>query len=1027
MIDKSFEQGHNEVAQLCRYYATNRLAFHAPGVKEAHVRQNLIDPFFEALGWDVRNTTQIAPQYREVVPEDSLEVEGQQKAPDYSFRVGTLVKFYAEAKKCDIPIHTISEPAFQLRRYGWNAKIAFSVLTNFEELGVYDCTLRPYLHDKPSHARIQHYCFEEYPDRWRDIWDIFSRQAVWSGAFDQFAASKRKRGTSEVDAEFLKEIEGWREELAKNIALRNRDLSTEDLNAAVQRTIDRVVFLRMAEDRGMEPYEQLLRLSERPNLYERFMGELCRRADEKYNSGLFHFQKEPGISETPDRITPKLAVDDKVLKPIFQSLYFVHGSPYDFKIFPVEILGTVYERFLGKVVRLTAGHQAKVEDKPEVRKAGGVYYTPSYIVDYIVRESVGRRIEGKSPMQLAGLRNGRQPFRVLDMACGSGSFLLGAYRFLLDHCLKWYVENKPEKHSRAVYNGVRSGLWRLTIEEKKRILTTHIFGADIDPQAVEVSKLSLLLKVLESETDQSVDRQLRLFQERALPNLADNIKCGNSLIGPNYFTGKLIADPEEMKRVNPFDWNREFPDAMKAGGFDCILGNPPYIRIQTLKEWAPLEVEIYKELFGAGRTGNYDIFVIFLEQGLKLLNSHGRLGYICPHKFFNSKYGEPIRAIISDGKHLSHIVHFGDQQVFDGATTYTCLLFLDKSPSQGCQVVKVHDLDRWRSDGTGIQGKIPAGRITAAEWNFEVGQGKKLFERLAKMPVKLGDIANIFVGLQTSYDPVFLFKEIPSLKGKTVTVYSKILDESLPIETKLLKSVVRSGNIGRYFAEATATVLFPYQIRNGKAILISESVMRNEYPKAWAYLCQNKKLLADREHGKFKSTGWYQLYPKNLDLWEQPKILVPYMVTRLGAYYDTEHKYFVNVTTGGFGVTMASGACDLRYISGLLNSRLLDWMIKHLSTTFHGGYFAANKQFLARLPIRVLDLNDRNDKTRHDRVVLLVDSMQTLHKQLRTTKSSAEKEVLQRQIDTTDAEINRMVYALYGLTDDDMAIVEGDT
>ncbi len=143
-----------------------------------------------------------------------------------------------------------------------------------------------------------------------------------------------------------------------------------------------------------------------------------------------------------------------------------------------------------------------------------------------------------------------------------------------------------------------------------------------------------------------------------MPNLADNIKCGNSLIGPDYFTGKLIPDPEEMKRVNPFDWKQGFPDAMKAGGFDCIIGNPPYIRIQTMKEWAPLEVEIYKELFRAGRTGNYDIYVVFIEQGLKLLNPNGRLGFICPHKFFNSQYGEPVRAIIAKGKHLSHVVHF---------------------------------------------------------------------------------------------------------------------------------------------------------------------------------------------------------------------------------------------------------------------------------------------------------------------------------------------------------------------------------
>src|SRR6266849_4056848 len=500
---KTFDQAKEEVTKLCRYFTTNRQAFLAAGVKEAHVRQSLIDPLFEALGWDVGNKSMTAPQYRDVIPEDSLDVEGQQKAPDYTFRVGSLPKFYAEAKKCGVNIGADPVPAFQLRRYGWSAKLALSILTDFEELGIYDCTMRPSPSEKASHARIQYFHFEEYPDRWRELWDVFSRDAVWSGAFDQYAASKRKRGTSEVDVEFLKEMEGWRLALAGNIALRKKTLSFDDLNSAVQLTIDRVVFLRMAEDRGLEPYEQLLKLCERPEIYSRFMRDLCRRADQKYNSGLFHFQKESGVSEDPDRITPKLSIDDKVFIHILQSLYFAYGSPYHFGVLPVELLGTVYERFLGKVIRLTAGHQARIEDKPEVRKAGGVYYTPAYIVDYIVRHTVAAQIEGRSPAQLAGGKD-RAPFRVLDMACGSGSFLLGAYQCLLDFCLNWYIEHKPESFKKAVYKDPRNGQWRLRIEEKKRILTTHIFGVDIDAQAVEVTKLSLLLKVLDGETDQTL-------------------------------------------------------------------------------------------------------------------------------------------------------------------------------------------------------------------------------------------------------------------------------------------------------------------------------------------------------------------------------------------------------------------------------------------------------------------------------------------------------------------------------------------
>lgn len=1035
-MPQTFEQGKEEVARLCAYFATNREAFLAPGVKEAHVRQTLIAPLFEALGWDVGNAAMIAPQYREVIPEDSedsLEAEGHRKAPDYTFRVGTLPKFYAEAKKCGVNIGADPGPSYQLRWYGWNAKVALSVLTGFEELAVYDCTLRPRQGDKASHARIQYFRCEEYVDRWRELWDVFSREAAWSGAFDQYAASKRKRGTSEVDEEFLKEIEGWRVALARNMALRNAGLSPEDLNAAVQLTIDRVVFLRMAEDRGLEAYGHLLKLCERPDVYARFMHDVCRRADQRYNAGLFHFEKECGVAETPDRITPGLTVDDKVLKPILQGLYFEHGSPYHFGLLPVEILGTVYERFLGKVIRLTVGHQAKVEEKPEVRKAGGVYYTPACIVRYIVQQTMGRQIAGRSPVQLAGLRNGKEPFRVLDLACGSGSFLLGAYQCLLDHCLKWYTEHSPEKHKAAVWNGNRHSpdqpQWRLTIGEKKRILSTHIFGVDIDAQAVEVTKLSLLLKVLEGETSESLakQQQRQLFEDRALPNLAENIKCGNSLIGPDCFTGRLIPEPDEMKRINPFDWNREFPRAMRAGGFDCIIGNPPYVRIQTMKQWAPLEVEIYKERFQAAASGNYDVYVVFIQQGLRRLNRRGRLGFICPHKFFNSRYGEPLRAIIADGNHLSHIVHFGDQQIFDGATTYTCLLFLDKSPTTRCRFVKVDDLAAWRACGTARKGYVKSNKITASEWHWTVGRGAALFGRLLKMPVKLGDVADVFVGLQTSADDVYIM-DLVAERHRTCRMRSRSLGREWTFEKGLLYPLASGTDVGRYRPLPTRQcILFPYAVQQERATLIDFETMESRFPRTAAYLVANRKRLQEREGGAFRGDQWYRFgRSQNLGIQQRVKLCVPRLLEHLHAAFDAEGSCFLdNVDVGGVVLKEPFRSQGLPYLLALLNSRLMRWYFPQVSAPFRGGWRSANRQFLSLLPICILDLQKPNDKVVQNQLVNLVDSMLTFHRQLASARSAAQRKVIQRQIEATDADIDRLVYDLYGLSAEEIAIVEG--
>jgi hypothetical protein len=922
-------------------------------------------------------------------------------------------------------------------------------------------------------------------DRLPEIYDVFSKEAILRGSFDRYAQERKARGTAPVDAEFLKEIEGWRVILAKNIATLNPRLALDELNDAVQRTIDRIIFLRMAEDRGAEEYGRLRRLAYplepagaeelralspeqivklgalvgdgkkgAGSVYARFVN-LCRDADDKYNSGLFDFDA--------DKLTPGLIVDDDKLRGIIADLYYPR-SPYEFSVLAADTLGNVYEQFLGKVIRLTPAHQAKVEDKPEVKKAGGVFYTPTYIVEYIVKQTVGKMIEGKSPQEIAGSApsttwrphperspersaaeskdgrhsaQGAMPLRVLDPACGSGSFLLGAYQCLLDHCLNWYVAHRDEKQSKnKIYESAKG--WRLTTAEKKRILTTHIFGVDIDRQAVEVTKLSLLLKVLEDETRESLGKQLALFKEPALPNLDANIKCGNSLIGADYFAGQLLPDKDELRRVNPFDWAREFPqifdrrdaeDAEKKQGFDCVIGNPPYIRIQTMKEWAPLEVEVYKEKYAAASAGNYDIYVVFVEKGLSLLKSGGRLGFILPHKFFNAQYGEALRDLISRGKHLAHVVHFGDQQVFSGATTYTCLMFLDKVGTDACRFAKVNDLAAWRADGKAVEGAIPAANITRAEWNFAVGAGAALFEKLSKMPVKLEDVADkIFQGLVTGADPVFILTDL----GR-----GRYLSEATQQEYRLGKDLMHplckgSVNIRRYhIAETTKEILFPYKLSNGKAQLLTAQELAEEYPQTWEYLRANRKTLEARERGKWKHDKWYAFgRSQNLSEMEQKKILTP-SIAKQSSFTLDENDFFYFVGSGGgggggYGITLKNAEhLAYEYVLGLLNSKLLDVFLRSYSSPFSGGYFAFNRQYIAQLPIRTINPDDPHDVIRYRRVVALVEQMLALHKQRASARTAADREMCQRQIDATDAQIDALVYALYGLTEEEIQIVEG--
>jgi hypothetical protein len=557
MINK--EAAYKKISELVERFKEQFDSYKKADYNETQTRRDFIDPFFKALGWDIDNEEGYAEAYREVIHEDKLKVGGATKAPDYSFRlVGGKRLFFVEAKKPSVAIKEEIQPAFQVRRYGWSAKLPVSIITDFEEFSIYDCTKKPNLTDKASTARIKYLTFREYLKDFDFIWETFSKEQVLKGSFDKFVQSDtQKKGTATVDKDFLQSLDSWRTYLATSISWNNKDLDEDEINFVVQQTIDRIIFLRIAEDRRVEPYGNLKHTLKQGDYYQNLF-EQFRKADEKYNSGIFDFKK--------DCISQHLKIENKIIKTILNELYY--PSPYAFDAMPVEILGTAYEQFLGKVIRITPAHHAKIEEKPEVRKAGGVYYTPQYIVEYIVKNTVGKLIDGKTPKEICKIK-------IVDPACGSGSFLIGAYQYLLDFHKNYYTNNgKPSKGKKE---NTLTPEGHLTTAEKKRILLNSIFGVDIDVNAVEVTKLSLLLKCMEGETEASIATQLRLFNERVLPTLDNNIKDGNSLVDTDFYDGALDFGFE--KKIKPFNWRKGFPE---IENFDVIIGNPPYLKLTVI-------------------------------------------------------------------------------------------------------------------------------------------------------------------------------------------------------------------------------------------------------------------------------------------------------------------------------------------------------------------------------------------------------------------------------------------------------------
>ena len=768
------------ISKLIKRFDEQKDVYLSSSYKETQVRRDFIDPFFKALGWDIDNESDYAEAYRDVIHEDMVLVGTAKKAPDYSFRVGGTRKFFVEAKKPSVAIGTDPKPAFQLRRYGWSAKLPISILTDFEEFAVYDCTYRPEEKHASHIARLQYYKYTDYISKWGEISSLFSKDAVMKGSFDRFAGTK-KRATTTVDEAFLNEIEQWRQNLASNI-LTNNKISERALNLAVQLTIDRIIFLRICEDRGIEPPERLLKAATGKATYKQ-LAKLFRDADDRYNSGLFHFNPKEKHATDVDSVTLKLTIDDEPLHRIIRSLYL--PNPYEFSVIPADILGQVYERFLGKIIEVD-GKTLSIEDKPEIKKAGGVFYTPSYIVEFIVSETVDKLVAGKTPKQVEKLK-------ILDPACGSGSFLIIAYQHLLDWHLEFYTTNGGLSKFKKNLHQTEKGKLRLTAQTRKAILINNVFGVDIDPQAVEVTKLALLLKVLEGESGEAVGKNLSLFYERALPDLGDNIKCGNSLVASNFYDQKELPalTNDDHYRVNAFEWDDEFPSLFKVGGFDAVIGNPPYGA--TLY---PLE-KVYLRSHYAHQTYQLDSYLLFMELSIsKLLRKDGLWGMIIPNPWLSNLRQAKLRRFVMGSTRVEKIVHFR-YPVFKKVVVDTEVVILRNGFSKKTQA-EVYNIPR---EPVGLL--LEKAVIVVAsqdEWlksaNLPINiflspAGRMLRDKVFAVPLIISDLFKVNVGIK----PYQVGKGKPSQTREVVK--GRIFDATTK-KSSQYRQYLRGKDISRY-------------------------------------------------------------------------------------------------------------------------------------------------------------------------------------------------------------------------------------
>ena len=947
--------------------------------KEAEVRLEYLDPFFKALGWDVENET----GKKDVVVEATVtDFKGHKTELDYLFRTNDENRFTCEAKK---PIEELDDHAWQAKKYAWNLKLKIATLTDFEDFHIYVVNSEP--KNKSAHQLVLKWNYDEYEKRAEEIWDLFAYEKVKLGSLEHFV--RRKIGakpvrTQTVDEVFLKELEKSRLNFGKNIFKNNgrKDVFEDNqLNENTQRILDRILFLRICEARGIDTGQTLESICDKsrhsPTSGTSAYAELTKHFQKlgKPTSGVPYFNGNI-FSKHPSE---DLIIDNHVLLEFIDNLS-AETSPYLFEILPIEILGSIYEQFLGKELIAKGSGVAVDQKKTTVKKDTGVYYTPRYIVDYIVEQTLGKQLSeiangnGQRP-SLKDFEKQTSALKVLDPACGSGSFLIRAFERICEHWERRLKDDLPlkdapnraawekEHRTRCYIDPQRDAVF-LTVGLKKKILLDNIYGVDIDSAAVEVTQLSLYLKMLEHETKTTLGKQKDLFPSdiAVLPALKDNIKCGNSLISSNF-----SALPEDLTRVHAFDWSVQFESIMKDGGFDTVIGNPPYILLQD--DLRTDDELIYFRKSYCGASYKLDTYHLFIEQGIMLCKKGGLQSFITPSNFLTNNHLDKLRKFILKNTQPLEIVVI-DGGVFVGASVDIAIfVFLTGHPAEDSflltRTVVEHSNFKTTSQNYVFPKRVLDDKATLFTAGI-VNPVSELWDKISGKFPKLETIADVNFG-----------KQLRDRKKFTQDVVEVPRQSSIP-STHI--ACVTGKNIQRYLLEWSRLACF------NDTVAQKGGCWDETKHKA-------KGKLLTRQIGQYPSFA--------LDMVGYHCLNTIFMVT-----------------------LREKAPLDSTVLLGVLNSKLLRALWVGRFYDQRQTFPKVKGTYLKELPIALSDFSNPAEKSIHDKLVRLVDKMLDLTPKMRAATTESEKDTLQNAITATDNEIDHLVYELYGLTEDEIKLVE---
>lgn len=929
---KTQETAYAEIEKLVQKFK-NLSARERKVMNENATRQGFILPMFRALGWDIDNVNEVSP-----------EEKVSRGFVDFSFRIGNIPRFFLETKRAN---EDLSDPRWvrQAIDYAWTKSVTWALLSDFEGLIVFNAEAKT---DNPFQARYLDFTLDTYLTKFEQLWWL-SREQTSLGRLDEEADKFGKINKRlPVSQELFKDLKEWRGLLYNDFKLHNPILPPAEIDNAILHLLNRLIFIRTAEDRKVEPIRLMafvreLRDRKQFKNWGAELSKLFRELDGVYNSELFAPHFSDGLEFTPSEFTK-----------VVEGLYDKHYIRYNFNALEADVLGTVYEQYLGAVVAEQSEEESPknkkgakqpelisegmtVQERRKKRKSQGIYYTPSFVTKYIVQQTVGKYLEEN------GYNPSKAP-RILDMACGSGSFLIEAFDVVDKFVMNLRHQTREVSETSRVLDHAR----------QLEVLTSSIYGVDKDKQALEVARLNLLLRALHSR--------------EKLPTLK-NFHLGDSL--------------------RPETWEMGFSEVMKDGGFDIIIGNPPYVRAENM---AREERDYFMSGVFETAYGRFDLFILFVERAIKLLKEGGQLGFIIPYAGLTQNYAKLLRKFILNNCVIETIVDLSKYKVFEQAEVATCILILrrvSKSDIRQSHIISIIQQDDY-SDG--IENK-KADEIVQVEYNNTV-------------------------------DNMFRLE----LAGDALDVSRKIDAVSLAFGD-LCYSI--TGVVAHDSATGASKDRLIHAKKNGKRF--KPYFEAKESKGRYSPLLSTRfiEYLPDEMHR-----------PKFPELFENPKILIPDIIGAggLNATIDfngvyTNHsfnccvpKMYLAKVERNLGITNEEVALSqmysIFYLLGLINSRLITYYFVKIL----GGGLHASPSNVRRLPIRRIDFANPTEKATHDEIVSLVEKMLSLQKEKQSYTSKLyddEIQAVERQIAHVDEEINQRVYRLYGLTEEEIRIVEG--